>query len=103
MKIKFVNFAPDEYWDWNIINDVVTLTKHYADVNHFNIIEMELENNSWSDVRNNRYDITITYRNINDDENKTLIRQKLLFLQGDLVDGKTFHANFQKYYPGKEN
>ena len=103
MKIKFVNFAPNEYWDWDVINDIVVLTKHYADVKHLDIIKMELENNSWSDVRNNRYDITITCRNTNDDENKTLTCQKLLFLQGMLVDGEDFHANFQKYCPGEEN
>ncbi len=96
MRVKFANhYNPEDSWVLDTIEDIIAKVKAYGSLHSLDINMIEIENTSYTDVANNRYDISIKYNN----EKSQPISQKLLYLKGDIVDGKTLHANFEKYYP----
>ena len=54
----------------------------------------EVENSVWTDPKNQRYDVVIQY--VSDEDKR--IRQKLLILKGEVIDGKTFHERYHEFY-----
>lgn len=46
--------------------------------------------------KNGRIDIEILY-----EKEKALVTQKLLLLNGEIIDGITFHKRFEEWYPRK--
>ena len=94
--MKFINFDdPLNRWSLDKTVEVVSKTKLYADSKGYSEVELvEVEDNTWADIANQRIDITITYV-----KKGHCYRQKLLMLKGEILDGKEFHARFQEFYP----
>ena len=53
-----------------------------------------------TDKINNRYDIELLYA---DPENGWDTRQKLLIMNGEVIDGIDFHRRFNEFYPTEED
>ncbi len=96
MGTKFINWNnPDKSWPLDIVADIVSKIKGYADKESLeNASILEVEDNTWSDPTNNRYDITIMFT-----KDGHICQQKLLFLNGELIDGEDFHKRFSEFYP----
>lgn len=96
--MKFVKFDdPQNRWSLDTITDIVNKVKEYADTVGLTDVELrEIEDQTWSDPINNRFDITIVYLS-----GGHLISQKLLLLKGELLNGEEFHKRFGEFYPDK--
>ena len=99
--LRFVNFDDVlNRWSLDLVADIVTKTKAYADSQNLHDVELyEVEDSMWSDPDNNRIDITIRY---NDDKGFYCSR-KLLMLKGEIVDGVEFHKRFEEFYGRRIN
>ena len=92
-RVKLINFN-DNRWNCNVLNDIITKTERYITEMGYSEAELvSIEDNSWEDKENCRYDIEIQFMS-----GKRLVRQKLLLLKGELLDGKTFHKRFGEFY-----
>jgi hypothetical protein len=93
--LKFVNFSdPLNRWDIDKVILICNEVKRYADKHNLNKVELHrVEDNTWSDKENQRYDIEIRYMKGNQ-----LIQQKLLMLKGELLDGDEFHNRINEFY-----
>lgn len=98
--LQFINMAdPVKGWSVEKIAEIAGLVDAWCKAKGINDAVLEtVEDNTWSDTRNKRMDIEIRY------PGKTgwPIRQKLLILNGEVIDGKTFHERFDEFYPKKE-
>ena len=93
--LKFVNFN-DVLNRWSIdkVIDICNKIKQYAE--EHDLVDVELhrvEDNTWSDEDNQRYDIEIRYKRDNQ-----LWEQKLLILKGEVLDGNEFHRRHNEFY-----
>jgi len=93
--LKFVNFSdPLNRWDIDKVILICNEVKRYANKHNLNKVELHrVEDNTWSDKENQRYDIEIRYMKGNQ-----LIQQKLLMLKGELLDGDEFHNRINEFY-----
>jgi hypothetical protein len=80
------------------LNDIISAIKEYADKRGYTAVSiLKLEDNSEDDIANTRWDVEIVYLAPNN--SKTLTWQKLLYLKGQLMDAKEFHARHNEFYP----
>ncbi len=92
---QFINFYSDEEWKLDDIVDILTKVQQYAEKKGLkNVTLHSVEDNQWSDPDNKRFDIDIDYVNVNG----IPIRQRLLFLKGEVLDGEEFHKRFEEFY-----
>ncbi len=95
MTTKFITFNPAFTWTPEIIAEITAKVKKWAEhAGLRNVILTEVEDNTWSDVKNQRFDITIMYN----DQIGRLISQKLFMLRGEILDGPEFHHRFKEFY-----
>ncbi len=86
----------DPHWPIDLMIDILSKIKTYADKNGYTNVEvLRVEDSTWSAPANERYDVEIVYTG---KDNKP-IRQKLLMLKGELLDGIEFHKRFREFYP----
>ena len=74
-----------------IINEVEKYC-HSHEIAQYNI--MSIEDSTWSDPVNQRHDVSLRYH-----KDGHFLEQKLLFLKGELLDGKEFHKRVEEFYP----
>lgn len=99
--MQFINFHDvlNNTWSVEKVLEITSKIDDYCQRHGIRNAELcTVEDNTWQDTANMRYDIQIRYV---DDKSGHLVNQKLLMLKGEVLDGKTFHKNFKKYYPGK--
>ena len=106
IETKFINFGPqhkDQYGFY--LNEMISIlekVKEYAARKDLEYVQVcEVEDCRWSDPRNKRFDVTILYLKRGYGDNAGMIRQKLLILNGELLDGEEFHKRYNEFY-GKE-
>ena len=90
---------PLNRWTLDTVKMVCDKVKGY--VLRRNISDVELlsvEDNTWADSDNQRYDVTIRYTS----ENGYFMEQKLLILKGEVLDGVEFHKRYNEFYGKKE-
>ena len=91
----FSNLMGKNHWSPDLILDITGKIKDYADKKAYKGVEiLKVEDNTWSDPKNQRYDVTIRFIA----GNNHLVSQKLLVLRGELLDGETFHQRFKEFY-----
>ncbi len=95
MATKLVNFAePDKQWDLATLADIIKKVNKYATERGLeNTTLSEIEDQSWSDSKNRRFDIVIEFEVCG-----IRTRQKLLYLKGQILDGQEFHKRFHEFY-----
>lgn len=82
-------------WSVETIFSIVALIKKYCDDNNIYGAELcSVEDNTWTDTINKRYDVEIRYHV--EGQN---IQQKLLILKGEVIDGAAFHKRYSEFYP----
>lgn len=93
--LKFINWEnPFKAWDLNTVAEIVTKVNEYAKKKGFQDAMLEeVEDNTWEDTKNQRYDITIIYF-----DGSHQVRQKLLILKDEVLDGMEFHKRFNEFY-----
>ena len=96
MSTKFINLTdPESFWDLTIVADIIGKVNEYALQSGYTDAKLvEIEDGTASDTVNKRYDVTICFSA----EGHT-VRQKLLYLKGEIVDGDEFHRRFREFYP----
>ena len=95
--LRFVKMT-DELNRWPIaqVAELAVKINNYCEANGIKDTELDrVEDNSRSEPDNGRMDIDISYV----DANGTLVRQKLLMLKGEILDGAQFHERFDEFYP----
>lgn len=97
--LRFTNFGDIlNRWSLNKVATIVNSVKNYADLKGYENVELvSVEDNTWSDAINQRYDVEIRFM----DGEKRLVGQKLLILKGEVIDGLEFHKRFDEFYPNK--
>ena len=93
--MKFINFN-DNLNKWNVktILEIVSKVDEYCQKNGIEDAELyTVEDNTWSDTENKRYDIEIRYK-----AKDRLMQQKLLILKGEILDGNEFHKRYNEFY-----
>ena len=95
----FRNFnEPYNTWSLKTIAHVVSKVEAWCDKKGLMNVELhEVEDNTWSDTKNQRFDIVIRYM-----ENNHLIEQKLLMLKDEVIDGEEFHKRHDEFYPERK-
>ena len=94
--MTFVNFNdPLNRWDLDTVKMVCDKVKGYALNKGISDVELvTVEDNTWTDKVNQRYDITIRYTS----GDGLFMEQKLLILRGRVIDGKEFHKHYDEFY-----
>lgn len=92
---KFISFNPEKtYIGVALLSDILNKVNMYAhDNGYLNVKLIEIEDQSWLDQENRRYDIRISYT-----YQGTQWSQLLLYLKGEIVDGEQFHKRFDEFY-----
>lgn len=81
--------------DLNTAAAILNKVKDYARKKGLeNVTLHSIEDNSYADVKNHRWDIEIMYTS----KSGRLVLQKLLWLKGELLDGIEFHNRFEEFY-----
>ncbi len=97
MQTEFINFESNNYFTLETINEVVSKVKEYADKKGFKEVRLvEVEDNTWSDPVNQRFDITIRYHD--NMPGSIEMQRKLLMLKGEVIDGEEFHKRRKEFY-----
>jgi len=92
---EYINFGPEKTWDTATTEKIVAQVQKYAEQNGLkNAAIKSIEDSTWSDPDNQRFDVWIAYGG-----EYGLIQQKLLFLKGELLDGAEFHKRIEEFYP----
>lgn len=96
MEGVFVNlYAVRNEWPLDVIVKIVNGIKAYADSKGLSdVVLWSVEDSTYSDPNNQRYDIMIRYK-VNGHE----INQKMMMLKGEIIDGEEFHKRFREFYP----
>lgn len=97
--LKFVNYDdPLNRWKLDTVALIATkLQKYCMEKGLTNVVLHEVVDNRNDDPRNGRFDIQIRYIG----ESGYIIQQKLLYLQGEIIDGEEFHRRHDEFYPRK--
>lgn len=85
------NFGNPEAFTSDKIRKILDLLDNYMGNKPYTIVEM------WQDNvkdANDRIDVSIKFEN----DKGFPIRQKLLILKGELIDGVTFHKRYKEWY-----
>lgn len=94
--LKFINL--NDYlnrWSLEKVCEITGLIKEYADKHDYHDVRLlSVEDNTWSDEANQRYDIEIDY--VSDGGR---CWQKLLIMKGEVIDGLQFHKRYVEFYP----
>lgn len=95
--LEFINFNDmNNRWELDKVLDICKKISDYAAARGLQHVELKtVEDSTWSDTKNQRYDIEIRYVG----NEGTLIQQKLLILKGELLDGDEFHKRVKEFYP----
>ena len=98
MKNIFVNFDDAlNRWDLDTIIHICQKVKEYINSHGLEKVELHLvEDNTWSDIVNQRYDIEIRYMNRSDGHT---YQQKLLMLRDKVYNCTEVHEKFGEFYP----
>ena len=93
--MKYIDFSgTSRQCDSAVLDSIEKQTSVYAAGHGLKNMKIEtIENNAWSDPKNERYDIEISFA-----RNPFRRWQKLLFLKGELIDGENFHRRFSEFY-----
>ena len=97
--MQFINLM-DANPQWSLESVIEITTKIFEYCKAHNIKDASLtrvEDNTWADELNERYDIEIAYT----DEAGRETRQILLYLCGQIVDGEEFHKRYKEFYPDR--
>lgn len=87
-----------ELWDLGLLIDILGKVKNYTDEKgRKDVLVISIEDNTFSDPVNERYDIWIRYAPQKD--GACYIEQQLWILKGELIDGKTFYERHDEFYP----
>lgn len=97
--LKFINLEDSlNRWSLDKVVEITTKLKAYLDEKGIKGVMLhEVEDSTWSDPDNQRYDIDIRYI----DEHGNLMQQHLLMLKGEILNGNEFHARHEEFYPRK--
>ena len=86
---------PLNRWDLDKVKMVCDKVIGYVLMRGISDVELVcVEDNTWADEKNQRYDITIRYTS----DNGLFMEQKLLILKGKVIDGKEFHERYDEFY-----
>ncbi len=91
---KFIDFSGKGSWTIDKVLEVVTKIKAYTDKKGYDNVRLfSVEDNTWSDPVNERYDIELSFTS-----KGKAYTQKLLILKGEVLDGTEFHKRFSEFY-----
>ena len=93
---RLTNFITD-LWDLDALVDIINKVNAYVSVfadENTKADVTDIEDNTYADKANKRYDITVKYF-----KKGHYIQQKLLYLKGELIDGEEFHRRYKEFYP----
>lgn len=94
-ELKFINFGSDTGWSPDTVAKICKKVLDYAKANNLaDVMLCSVEDNTCDDKANQRYDVEICFT-----KNGQLIRQKLLILKGEVIDGNEFHKRINEFYP----
>lgn len=97
-KTELLNFSSDELWQLNLLTEILEKIKAYADRNGLSdVVLASIEDNTFSDPVNQRFDIWIRYAP--KEEGCIWTEQKLLMLKGEVMDCTEFGARHDEFYP----
>lgn len=95
----YVNFDNNHNSTLDELYDVFSKLKDYAAKKKLeNVSVLSVENCTWQDKENQRYDIEISYT----DKSNKLFSKKLLILKGEVIDGVEFHRRYEEFYPDRK-
>lgn len=90
----FINYDNKD-WDFLTVKRIVDKVEQYVFKKALKEVKLiRVEDNTWADAKNRRYDIEISYV----DDNGKLVWQKLLILKDEILDGEQFHKRFEEFY-----
>ena len=90
----FINYDNKD-WDFLTVKKIVDKVEQYVLENALKEVKLlRVEDNTWADAKNQRYDIEISYV----DDSGKLMWQKLLILKDEILDGQQFHKRFEEFY-----
>ena len=90
----FINYDNKD-WDFLTVKKIVDKVEQYVLENALKEVKLlRVEDNTWADTKNRRYDIEISYV----DDKGRLVWQKLLILKDEILDGEQFHKRFEEFY-----
>ena len=94
---QFINLDnPMKYFDVSVLANIAAQIVKYQNTIGAKKIELiSLEDNTWEDTDNERYDIWLRIY----DSEGGVYNQKCLFLKGKLVMPGEFHKRYKEYYP----
>jgi len=94
--MKCINLNdPFNRWRLDIVTQICNDVSEYTHKHGILRAEIDtIEDNTWADEVNRRYDVTIRYTA----DNGLLMEQKLLILKGEVIDGKEFHRRYDEFY-----
>lgn len=98
--MQIMNFSdPLNRWSLDTLKMVCDKVKGYTLLHGIENAELlSVEDNTWSDKENQRYDVKICYNK----DNGSFVEQKLLILKGKVIDGKEFHERYDEFYGGRK-
>lgn len=98
--LKFTNLNDIlNRWSLDTVVEVVSKVKEYADNHDLTDVYLhEVEDLTYEDPENQRYNIDIRYIN----ENNSLIQQRLLMLKGTVYNCNEVHERRDEFFTRKE-
>lgn len=93
--MQFFNFIdPLNRWNLDKVDEIVTLVVQYAETHQLKNVELySVNDNTWADKKNKRYDVVIRYY-----KDGEICDQNLLILKGQILDGEEFHSRYYEFY-----
>ena len=98
--LRFINLNDIlNRWPLETVLEIVTKVKEYADGHGIDGVYLhEVEDLTYEDPENQRYNIDIRYIN----ENNSLIQQRLLMLKGTVYNCNEVHKRRDEFFTRKE-
>ena len=92
-KTEFIDWSGSG-WTIDKIIEISEKLKTFADEKGYEDVKIvSVEDNTWSDAKNERYDVWITLT-----KSGTAYEQKLLILKGEVLDAMEFHKRHGEFY-----
>ena len=97
--LRFINLDDKlNRWSLDKVLEIAAAVKIYAEKHGLKDVELhEVEDLTYEDQRNQRYNIAIRYVN----ENNSLIQQHLLMLKGTVYNCDEVHAHCGEFWPDR--